>query len=72
MDPVQVPRFLTIPRAAKAVGVGRDAIRAAVRAGRLRAVVLAAGGWPRVEASELTRWARSLHPIGGATSATDA
>jgi excisionase family DNA binding protein len=60
MDSERLPRFLTIPQAARAMGIGRHALRAAVRHGELRAVALAPRGWPRIATDELLRWAGGL------------
>jgi excisionase family DNA binding protein len=50
-------RFVTVPAAAREIGVGVDQLRRAVRNGAL--ATYAIGGWPRLERSELIAWARS-------------
>ena len=60
MDLDALPRFVTVPRAARAIGVGRDAIRHAVATGQLRTVRLRPGGWPRIDVRELARWVAAL------------
>lgn len=60
MDQNDIPRFVTVPEAARRIGLGRDQVRTAALRGDLRTVVTRPGGWPRVAVEELVRWARSL------------
>jgi hypothetical protein len=62
MDKDSVPQFVTVPAAARRLGLGRDQIRGAIARGELRAVVVHADGWPRIAVAELVRWTRSLQP----------
>ena len=65
MERNDLPRFLTVPEAARRLGIGRDQLRAAIARGELRAVVLRPGGWPRVEQREIERWANHLQRCAG-------
>jgi excisionase family DNA binding protein len=55
--PDQDPELLTLPRAARRVGVGVRQIRRAVKCGDLPAYQV--GAWPRVRRSDLSRWISS-------------
>ena len=50
----QEPEVLTIPRAAKRVGVGVRQLREAIRLGELPAFRI--GAWPRVRWIDVIRW----------------
>jgi len=60
MDKDTIPVFLTVPAAARRLGLGRDQLRGAIARGELRAVAVHRDGWPRVALAELARWAQSL------------
>ncbi len=55
--PDEAAELLTLPRAARKVGVGVRQIRRAVRCGDLPAYQI--GAWPRVRRSDLFRWISS-------------
>ena len=61
MEPEQIHpdalRFVTVPTAARELGLGVDQLRRAVRSGALASYAI--GGWPRLERSELIAWARA-------------
>ena len=49
-------RLLTVPEAARALGVSHKALRAAIWRGELEAVRLSPGGWPRVRETAIQEW----------------
>ena len=53
MDTYDLPRLLTVPQAAQALGLSRDTLRSAIRSGSLRVVRTSPGGWPRIPAPDL-------------------
>jgi len=55
--PDEAAELLTLPRAARRVGVGVRQLRRAVRSGELP--VYQVGAWPRVRRSDLFRWVSS-------------
>ena len=56
MESADLPRLMTVPAAARALGVGRDMLREAIARGDLSAVRLHPKGWPRIDVAELRRW----------------
>ena len=54
-----LPRFVTLPGAARLTGIGLGQFRAAVERGELNPVRLKPNGWPRLEVSEIQQWLRS-------------
>ena len=53
----EAAELLTLPRAARRVGVGVRQLRRAVRCGDLP--IYQVGSWPRVRRSDLSRWISS-------------
>ena len=48
--------LLTLPQAARRVGVSDRLLRDAIESGALPVFHLSPGGWPRVRASDLRAW----------------
>ncbi len=60
MEREELPRFVTVPRAARLVGLGRRQLREAIDRGELRPIRLKDNGWPRLSIEEIRRWLRTL------------
>ena len=64
METHALPRFITVPEAARRLGLGLKQLRRAIRDGELRPVQTHVGGWPRLRIEDVRAWADSLPPRG--------
>ena len=60
MDHRRLPRFVTVPEAARRLGLGLPQLRRAIRRGEITPVMTHPTGWPRLDLAEVEAWARSL------------
>ena len=58
-----VPTFYTVPEIQRRTRLGERVVREAIRDGRLRAVFIRPGGWPRVRSDDLERWLQSMESV---------
>ena len=59
MDSKRLPRFITLPAAARLTGIGLGQFRAAIERGELNPVRFKPTGWPRLTVDEIEQWLQS-------------
>ena len=62
LDRTKLPSFVTVPEAARRLGLGLRQLRRAIRDGELQPVVTHETSWPRLSLEDVRRWAESLKP----------